>query len=458
MSCSASSPRRRALLVCLSAALLAACGGGGGDTPDTAVDQFSADRAAYFVGERAQLEVRYRGLRAQIDGGIGAVDSGARVQTPLLDIDTTLTLKVQGPGAAEAARSITLPVSYRDRYQTLALNQPLSGHAAAPLADGGVLLVGGSRGLSALSNRVDRYDPATRSLVPVGELSDGRWEPLALALPDGQVLVGAGSTSGGDARLLERVDPRTGRVQAVGRLSVPRTDAAGVVLADGRVLFCGGVTAGEGVELGISRSCDLWEPATQTARRLQAVMTVPRSGHRMTRLRDGRVLVSGGFSTATPYRYAELFDPATLSFSAVNAPVTQPLSQQVAVLHTDGSVLLMGGETYSEDGAVPRAEVWRFDPGTNGFMSRPPLARPRTLAAAAPLRDGRVLLFGGQIEPGRLSATAERYDFAAGGRAIAGLDQERAYLSASRLADGRVLVAGGESTHGQIASSFLLYE
>ena len=74
------------------------------------------------------------------------------------------------------------------------------------------------------------------------------------------------------------------------------------------------------------------------------------------------------------------------------------------------------------------------------------------------MRDGRVLLFGGQTEPDRHSASAERYDPVAGGQALAALDRERAYLSANRLPDGRVLVAGGESTQGAFADQLLIYE
>ncbi len=450
-------PRRRLLLSALTATLLAACGGGG-DGDDPAIDDFSAERTAYFVGERAILSVRFRGHRGEVDRGVGAVSSGVRVQTPWLEVDTTFTLTVHGNGPAPAARSITLPVSYRDRFQPLPESRPLSGHAAVSLTDGSVLLIGGSRGLKTLSERIDRFDPATRDVMPLATMQEGRAQPQAVLLPDGQVLIGGGSTSGHDSRLLERLDPRSGQVQPAGRLSVPRVDMAAVVLADGRVLFCGGSTAGEGAELGISRSCDLWDPATQAVRRLDATMTAPRSGHRMTRLRDGRVLVSGGFSTATPYRYAELFDPVSETFRPVNAPVREVLSQQVAVLHTDGSVLLMGGETYTAEGLVPRAEVWRFDAGSDTFSARPPLARGRTLAAAVALRDGRVLLFGGQTEPDRHSASAERYDPVAGGQALAALDRERAYLSANRLPDGRVLVAGGESTQGAFADQLLIYE
>lgn len=449
-------PWRAALLPLVL--LIAACGGGGAGDGSPAIDRFSADRDSYFVGERATLDIAWRGRSAQLQPG-GGVDAVARVTTPPLDIDSTFTLTVRGDGAAEASRSLTLPVRWRDRYAPLATDLAVSGHAGVTLADGSVLLIGGSRpGLHALSDQVDRYDPASGRIQRLGQLVEGRSQPQALLLNDGQVLVAGGATSGVTGRPVELIDPRTGRITVVGQLSVPRLDAASVVLADGRALVCGGYTAGEGGSFGISRSCDLWDPATSTMRRLDTTMVTARAGHRMTRLRDGRVLVSGGYSADTPYRYAELLDPQTLRFTAINAPVTQPLAQQVAVLHTDGSVLLIGGEHAPGLQAVPRAEVWRFDPVTDAFSARPPLARARTLAAGVALRDGRVLLFGGQTDSTRHAASAERYDPSSGGTAIAALDQDRAYLSANRLPDGRVLVVGGETIDGGIAARAMVYE
>lgn len=447
------------LLATVLPALLGACGGG--DVVESrapSIEQFSADREQYHVGERATLSLRWRGSQATLDPYLGPLAPVATLTTPPLDIDSTLHLTVRGHDGTSVTGSLTLPVSWRNRYQALPTTARMSGHAAVTVADGRVLLIGGSRGLSTLSAQVDRFDPTTGQLSPLGVMGEGRSHAHALLLPDGQVLVGGGVTSGMTGRQLERIDPASGAIVAAGELSVPRLDAGAVVLADGRVLFCGGHTAGEGAELGISRSCDLWQPATGQARRLTETMTVPRAGHRMTRLRDGRVLVTGGYSTATPYRYAELFDPATGRFVPLDGPVHEPLAQQVAVLHTDGSVLLIGGEHAPGLQAVPRAEVWRFDPQTGSFSARPPLARARTLAAAVALRNGQVLLFGGQTDSQHHAASAERYDPASGGSAIASLDQDRAYHSASRLPDGRVLVAGGETIDGGIASSLLVYE
>jgi hypothetical protein len=449
-----------ALALCvLLPLLLAACGGGGGGAVDApAIERFSADRERFFVGERATLSVRWRGTQARIDPEPGAVGPDASVSTLPLQVDSTFTLTVDGPGGTAVSQSLTLPVAWRDRYRGLSDDARMSGHTAATLPDGSVLLIGGSRSGWAFSEKVDRYDPVSGRLAPLGTMAEGRWQPLALVLADGQVLVGAGITSGVSGRPLELIDPRNGRVTPVGLLSTSRVNGAAALLNDGRVLFCGGVTGGEGGESGLSRSCDLWDPATRAVRRLPLAMSMGRAGHAMTRLRDGRVLVSGGYVAGTPYRYAELFDPVRETFTALNSPITQVRAHQVALLHTDGSVLLIGGETWDGQAALPRAEVWRFDPQTDSFSARPPLAQARTLAAGVGLRNGQVLLFGGQTDPTRHAASAERYNPASGGVAIAALDQERAYLSASRLADGRVLVAGGETLDGGIASRLLMYE
>ena len=73
------------------------------------------------------------------------------------------------------------------------------------------------------------------------------------------------------------------------------------------------------------------------------------------------------------------------------------------------------------------------------------------------LPSGQALLFGGQERAGAPRASAERYDPAAGGRALAALDGERAYHSVTPAARGRVLVVGGESRAGAGRRRVLVY-
>ncbi len=60
------------------------------------------------------------------------------------------------------------------------------------------------------------------------------------------------------------------------------------------------------------------------------------------RLRDGRVLVAGGYDAYGPTKTAELYDPATGKWTAA-PPMPAPRGGGAAVVLRDGSVLIVGG-------------------------------------------------------------------------------------------------------------------
>src|SRR5574340_347678 len=183
-------------LVLRPASLLCAGGGGSGAAPGEAptVTQFTSDRPSYFVGEKARLTVNCRGGAARIEPGIGPVASGTVVQTPVLDRTVSYRLVVDGAGES-VSQSLALPVGFRDRYLTLDVAFVSSDHAAVTTGDGAVLILGGSRGQSTLSDAVDRFDPATRRFTRIGSLRTGRGGHTATRLPDGKVLVVGGVSS-----------------------------------------------------------------------------------------------------------------------------------------------------------------------------------------------------------------------------------------------------------------------
>ena len=138
------------------AAGLAACGGGGGDTPAAVprIDGFSNQREPLQVGDRARVVATFSGGTGRIEPGIGPVASGVAIETPVLDGPHTLQLVVESPGQAPATRTLALAVDYRDRYRTLPRRFVVSGHAAITLADGSVLVTGGSRAQSACNDHL----------------------------------------------------------------------------------------------------------------------------------------------------------------------------------------------------------------------------------------------------------------------------------------------------------------
>lgn len=333
-------------------------------------------------------------------------------------------------------------------YVPLAAPFTVSLHAAVATAEGGVLVIGGSRGERALSASLDLYNPTTRSFGRIGGLLTGRAEHSATRLADGRVLVLGGATSLQIGNIAELVDPRSGAVQAAGALHHPRARHATVALADGRVLTLGGINRA---------SAEIWDPASMSWRLLAATLANPREHPSATLLADGRVLVVGGDSGSVDYQFAEIFDPATERFTVLETGIRQRRSFHQAHRLADGSVLILGGEA---DGAA-LASVLRYLPAQQRLREEPTLAGARSLARSVLLgtdAEERVLLFGGQQQlQSEHSASAEAYRPGSGGSALPALPGPRAWHSVSPLPDGAVLIVGGERADGGYVSEALLF-
>lgn len=443
-----------------AAALLAGCGGGGdgGKAPppatSPAITGFSADAPVVMMGDGAHLLPAFAGGTGRIEPGIGPVVSGVPVATPALEADALYRLIVEAANQPAAVRVLALPVRHRDRFVEAGAFRSAH-HAALELPDGGVLVIGGSRGDSVLSNAVDRFDPATRTFQRVATMATGRANTRPVLLADGRVLIVGGLTAVASGVVLELFDPTTGQVTRAGTPVRNRTGHTATRLADGRVLIAGGVE---------DDTAELWDPVTRSARLLGARMAHSREGHTATLLPDGRVLLVGGYSLAGVYWLAELFDPVTERFTVVGDPRLAPQNENLALhsahLLADRTVLIVGGDRFIpgvDTNDRPTAAVLRFDPATGGFTPQPGLLAPRSWLAAMAFPDDRVLLFGGMGVDGAVP-TGEVYRGAEGGAPTAGLGAARAYHTVSRLPGGRVLIVGGEAPGGILVPGVLIYE
>ncbi len=161
-------------------------------------------------------------------------------------------------------------------------------HTATLLNDGRVLLAGG-RGETVTSS-AEIYDPRTKQFVVTGGLNVARYKHTAALLPDGRVLVAGGSDArdwNGTTNSAEIYDPRTGKFTATSPLAEARfklPDEA-AVLSSGLILVAGG-----------GKHAELYDG--KTGKFSLAGGEFGNAWHYMseTRLRDGRVLLAGGYA------------------------------------------------------------------------------------------------------------------------------------------------------------------
>jgi len=171
-------------------------------------------------------------------------------------------------------------------------------------------------------------------------------------------------------------------------------------------------------------------------------MAVIRAAHTTTRLRDGRLLVIGGYRGDGPSEAVELFAPLTGRFAfASSIPAARFFHTATSL--PDGTVLVVGGTAAGR--TVPGAQIFdpALDAAAGGFTPGGELREGRSLHTATLLDDGRVLVAGGLGADGEL-ASLEVWDPATGRFSPAGtLAHARAWHTATKLPDGRVLIAGG---------------
>jgi hypothetical protein len=227
-----------------------------------------------------------------------------------------------------------------------------------------------------------------------------------------------------------------------GTMTSPRTSATATLLRNGKVLVAGGFSA----QPVSTASAELYDPATGTWAPT-GPMTAARSGQTATLLASGKVLVAGPDATA------DLYNPAAGTWAATGRMTSAPGSGATATLLPDGTVLVAGGCCAQPTGlptALASAQI--YDPVSNTWAATASMSTGRGNATATLLSNGTVLVAGGQHivnESNGGVTSAEIYDPATGLWHSAGtMATGHGLATASLLPDGRVLVAGGAALGG----------
>ncbi len=306
-------------------------------------------------------------------------------------------------------------------------------HSATVLADGRALLaggLGGTGGLQALAS-AELFDPnggGGGSFSTTDSMAEARAAHTATLLADGRVLLAGGQSLTQPTASAELFDPSggggVGSFSAAASMAHARLLHTATTLPDGRIL----VTGGTGIT-GPLASAEIYDPATDAFSATSGGLTMPRSGHGAALLPSGKVLLVGAAS-------AELYHPTEDSFTVTANPGTAYVLPSITVLPS-GKALVMGSSTLA-------AEL--YDPDTESFSYAGNDAMPRGLHQTVLLPSGAALIMGGQgygTEP-------DVYDDAALFEPLSGrfvpttsMTSPRTMAAAAALPSGAVLITGG---------------
>jgi len=288
---------------------------------------------------------------------------------------------------------------------------------------------------------------AVEKLSPAGSMQNARAGHTASLLPDGSVLIAGGfAGSGAESRpyaSTELFDPASGVFHPGRDMTLPRSGHAAVTLKDGRILLVGGWSGTSGV----TSTAEIYDAGSHRFSRAGS-MAAARGECTATLLADGTVLVAGGVNgSQQALSTAEIFDPRTNSFSSAGSMLV-PRSQHTATLLNDGSVLIAGGGSCDCLSKTIHRSVELYEPSARTFISVGGLSTARYKHMAVLLGDGRVLVAGGSDARdwrGVLSSAELYVPSSRSFKRLAPMNESRFKLpqGAVRLESGDVLIAGG---------------
>lgn len=262
------------------------------------------------------------------------------------------------------------------------MQQARTNHGAVTLADGRVLVIGGTIATSPAlvgTATAELYDPATGQWTYTGNLSSARSRVLARLLPDGKVFVMNEDGYDSNKYYGEVYDPATGTFTRTGNV----LEASGwhglVVLADGRVMKLGGYA-----NSNYSRRAEIWDPATNQWNATGSMLEA-RQDVKPALLPDGKVLVAGGSNVMVALNTSEIYDPATGLFTAAGV-MPDAFKADSSTILADGSIVFTGPYTKN---------LVRFQPGTGTWNLTGPKRGTVRLSSVSRLQDGNMLLAGG---------------------------------------------------------------
>lgn len=301
-------------------------------------------RAAMHVARRQHRAVLLDSGKVLVAGGLDAAGNAiadVEIYDPLVDTWTVAT---------------SLPV-------------PLHGHSMTGLGSGRVLVFGGDSPGNGAQRRPQLYDPATNSWSRGSEANypDGIADHAATLLADGNLLISGGTPAGQPATAATRLYfPASDSWQDGPDLRAARASHSATLLPSGKVLIAGGVGTSGNVA-----TIERYDPIGRISEATVLWPTASQGRHVAVLLNDGRVLLTGSLQPGSQTLRYDGYDYGVFGPAAITA-VTPHLHDGVA-LNLAGSgfapTLDAGlGRNRNSPSNVPVLQLMRVDNGLTRYV------------------------------------------------------------------------------------------
>jgi Galactose oxidase, central domain/Kelch motif len=222
---------------------------------------------------------------------------------------------------------------------------------ATLLTNGDVLIAGGERRNNESLASAEIFHVKTLSFEPTGTMRHARVSHTATLLSDGRVLI-AGGYGDSVASSAELFDPKTSTFAETGSMGTARCKHTAGLLPDGRVLIAGGSESRDWDHN--LNSAEIYDPHTG---KFTAASPMSDSRFKLpdeaVQLPSGKLLVAGGS------RQVEVFDPSSGKFMVATGQMNEPWHFMSETKLRDGSVLLAGGYP---NGPQATTKTWIYRP------------------------------------------------------------------------------------------------
>ena len=265
--------------------------------------------------------------------------------------------------------------------------------AATTMMDGRVLVVGGASCANNACKTADLFDPATNTFKATATpMSEDRTFTWSVLMVDGRVMI----TSAGSPTV-EVYDPVKDSFSTIALPTVHQFGQRIVRLRDGRIMVMGGDGCANGCTIA-QNDVAIYDSKTDKFTAAKP-MNFGRTQFTAHTLPDGRVMVFGGASISAggvnaPMDSIEAYDPTNDTWTTEPYKLSVGRTWHASALVRDGTILVMGGYTQNQS-CAPSASVDQIDPIAGTRADFGTLPDPNTEWNAVTMLDGSVLGVGG---------------------------------------------------------------